>query len=281
MNAVCKLLLLFILSLTFNISRSQINIEVKNTEIEDVSSFTISLENTSEIKLTNFKTKGKFLIVNEMEYKKIRVSFLGYYDTTLIIEENTKFYEIKLKQKIHELEEVKVNKFNKILLQDKREMKGQNLLFNLGDDKIWYFYINVNKYDLKKLFELYVELDNVCKEDILVVGFYLQIDDALIGNHFFTDTINLNQIKDNFLKIFDYTKNDLSINENFYASFQVIPIKKNRPKKATALVTKFQDSPNQILYQSNKGFLHKMPMNHYLQNFKGYPDIVKSMLYGK
>lgn len=276
------LLTLLLLSMSF-FCFSQIRIEIQNNEIEDVSAFSVSSENNEAIKLISFKVEKKTIIIQDQDYKSIRLSHIGYFDTLILLKSlnNTTSYKILLTPKITELTEVVVKELKSFTHKEDKGKKGKSLLFNLDENKTWYFNINLNTLQAKRLDKLSVLLSRSYKEDKIEVVIFKTINDAVSGLHFYRDTIELNNINENIITVLSCKENNLFLNEDFIIGFKLLSERKDKSKSSTSILTKFQKVVTQIYYQTEKGIIHKMPTEHYFKYFQGYPILVNIIEYEK
>ncbi|TAF63798.1 MAG: hypothetical protein EAZ55_13105 [Cytophagales bacterium] len=273
--------LLFIFLLFSNLAYPQIKIEIQNTDIDDISAISICLENNEMIKNTIFKTIAKTIIVDAEGYNKIRLSHVGYYDTTLVIKDFTESYAIVLIPKVLELNEIVIKNLKSFTHIDKRKNNNQTLRFALEENTVWYFDINLSDLEVKELYEIHIKLYNICREDKIEISLYETFNDAVNLIPFHKETIDLKMLKNNDLPIFDHKKINVNINKYLLVGLKIIPIGKNRPKEPTFVVTAFQEKETQIYYQKENKTIHKMPNEHYLKYFNAYPLLVKTIKYGK
>lgn len=271
----------FLFLMISNICSAQVKIEILNADIDDISVISLCLENNEMIKSTIFKTISKTIIVEAEGYNKIRLSHIGYYDTTLVIKDFKESHTILLRPKVLELNEITVRNLKSFTHIDKRKNKSQTLLFALEENVVWYFDINLSDLEVKELYEVNIELDNICSEDKIEIGLYETFNDAVNLEPFYKDTITLKTLKNNVLSVFNHKNTNVKITEDFLVGLKIIPIKKNRPKKPTSVVTVFQKTETQIYYQKEKETIYKMPNEHYSKYFNAYPLLVKTIKYGK
>lgn len=276
-----KYITITILLLTSTFGISQISIEIENREIDDVSLISICLESDEIVKYTAAKPVGNKLFIETNGFKNIRISHIGYYDTSFIINSMNSAYSILLRPKVVELTDVVIRKLQSFTNTENRNRKGHNLFFTLEESKIWYFKLGMPELGVKKLDELSIELSNVHKQDMVEVALYESINDVVNSIPIFIDTIILKKVNSNFVQVFGSEQKKLPIVDDFVLGIRGVLINKNRPKNPLSIVTRFQEIQTQLYYQTEKGIIHKIPNEHYLKNFGGYPSLVKSIKYGK
>lgn len=280
-NFLQKTALIVIFVLLKNVCFSQYILEIQNSEIEDISSITICLENEAFIQYILPKVEGKKLSFEIKDFKSIKVSHIGYYDTTILVNEKQTTYSILLRPKIVELDEVVIKRLKSYTYVEKKNRKGNNLLFNLEANKIWYFNISLTYFGVKRLDELSIELNNNDKHNQIEVQFFEDINAAVNNRPKFIYTIDLKKEKSNLVKIFNYKENNIFLMDDFILGLRLRLPEGNRQKNPIAVVTKFQENETQVYYQTEKGIIHKMPNEHYFKNFGGYPILVSTIKYEK
>ena len=274
---------IFLLIAISSICFSQTRIEILNSEIQDISAFSVSIENDESIKLISYKVENKTIIIPTQGYKYVRLSHMGYHDTLIQLnyQNTTSSYRILLDPKIIELAEVVVKNYKSYTHKEEKGKKGKSLLFSLEENKIWYFNINLNKLEVKRLDKLDVAFRGIYKQDKMEVVIFKTINDAVSGLSYHRDTIELNKIKDNTITVFSNRQNNLFLNEDFIIGFKLLSDRKIKPKNLTSLLSKFQQEITQIYYQTERGVIHKIPPEHYFKNFQGYPILINTIEYEK
>lgn len=260
----------------------QVRIRILNNEIDDLSSVTLLLEDSSIVKNISFKRFEK----NGIEFYydlpcKIKLSLLGYYDTLLYINNRDSYCEFYLKQRIEELEPVFIKNLKQLKVVEEKNSKGSNLLFDLVSKQTIYFTINLEDYSPVKIISLDFKLENVQRDETLEVKLFNSISDIFIDNYLTKDSIELKNVKNNQLSIIRNNAFSFPYKNNFIVSIRQINKTNLNSKKKTSLVTKFTSNENQIYIQNNKSEIEKIPMSHYLKYFKGYPNVVKTIVYEK
>jgi hypothetical protein len=162
MNHVKYTILFLLIS---NLSIAQIKIEIQNKDIDDISAINVCLENSQVIKNTMTKSVGKTIFIEANGYNKIRLSHIGYYDTTLVIKDFTESHTILLRPKVIQLNEVVVKSLQSLTHIDKRKKKSQIMKFVLTENRIWYFEINLSHLEIKELYEVNIELSNIIQNN--------------------------------------------------------------------------------------------------------------------
>jgi len=280
-KTLLKIVAVFALILRCNICISQCSLEIKNRDIEDISLITICLENDQFIEYTTTKTQGGKLFFEVKDFKKIRVSHIGYFDTSLLIKSTETSYSVLLRPKVVELGEVIIKKLQSFMQIEEKNRKGKNLLFNLEANRTWYFNVGLTKLGVKRLEEISIELNNSHKNHQIEVGFFENVNAAINSTPTFIDTIDLKKAKNNLLKIFTYKQNNVLMMDDFIIGIKLLLSEAGSPKHPIAVVTKFQENETQVYYQTERGILHKMPSEHYLKNFGAYPMLVSTIKYEK
>lgn len=260
---------------------AQIKIEIQNEDIDDVCAISVCVENNEDIKGVKATCTGKTLFVETNGYNKIRLSHIGYYDTALVIGSSSESHTLLLRPKVIELNEVIVKDIKPFVHVDKKKGKSKTMSFALNENTIWYFEIDLSHLDVKELYEVNVELSNICREDDIAITLYGTLNDAVNNAPFYKKVVALEGIDNKILKVFDHTETNLTVAENFILGLKIIPIKPDRPIKPTFVVTAFQNKETQIYYQNEKNSISKMPNEYFLRHFDGYPLLVKTVKYGK
>jgi hypothetical protein len=135
--------------------------------------------------------------------------------------------------------------------------------------------------EVKRLDEMSIEFNNVNKQNQIEVGFFEDINAAVNGKPKFVNVIDMKREKNNLVRIFSYKENNQFIMDDFIISLRLLLPEGGRLKNPIAVMTKFQQNETQIYYQTERGIIHKMPNEHYLKNFGGYPILISVIKYEK
>lgn len=272
---------LFALILLRNTCFSQCILEIQNKEIDDISAISICLENEEFIQYTIPQAQGRKLLFEVKDFTRIRVSQIGYYDTTILIKNSQLSYSILLRPKIVVLDEVIVKKLQSYTHIEEKNRKGQNLLFQLEPNKTWYFNIGLTQLGAKRLDEISIEINTAHKQNKIEVRFFEDINAAINSRPRFIYIIDLKKEKNNLVKIFSYKQNNLFLMDDFIIGLRLLTPERDRYRHRIAVMTKFQQNETQIYYQTERGVIHKMPNEYYLKHFGGYPMLISTIKYEK
>lgn len=279
-----KLILLYFLFFVLSDNTfSQTKIEIRNTDIDDLSLISMSFENDSIVKALEFKTVDKFLLIENGYSGKIRLSHIGFYDTTVVISSANENHVVMLRPYVAELKEIIVREPKLLTVKERKNRGNHNMLFALEENSIWYFEIDLSVLEAKRLHELSIALENVDIKNSLEVTIFKTIHDAAKDNLIYRDTIPLSSIKNNFITVYNYKNNPTIPEDHFVLALKMIPlISTNSGKKGIAsVVTAFREKGTNIYLQSERRIINKMPNEHYFRYFKSYPYLIKMIKYEK
>jgi len=258
---------------------AQVVVNIINPEIDSTAGLTIFYENDSSL----FKSEmlsGKNFKVDTTKFRKITISHIGYKDTTVLLKNLLPFNNVLLVIDYKELQTVSVQKLQKYNQTDLQTKKGKRLFFRLSSNNTWYFTPELPK-GLRKIENLVLKFKNLTANDVVNFKLYANEVFVLKEEPFFKNSVLISGKNiDNLVDVLDNLKQGIGIENGIIISISVEQ-KFINSKAPPMILSEFKPETTQIYYQSSRNILHKFPMEHYLNNFGGYPHLSSDLTYLK